>query len=120
MPRRGGGCSELAFAQLHCERRTAHRVHGRPHVDEYRFRFWELQKVNPHLRSELFPPADLTQPDLFGCGVGELFGRPTTRNGISELNLFNKHIVQEEEEEEFGFERSKRKASRTPLLLLVV
>ena len=76
-----GECSELAFAQLHCERRTAHRVHGRPHVDKYRFGFWEWQKVNPHLRSELFPPADLTQPDLFGCGVGELFGRPTTRNG---------------------------------------
>ena len=81
VPRGGGGCSELAFAQLQCERCTTHRAHGRPHVDKYRFRFWELQKVNPHLRSELFPPADLTQPDLFGCGVGELFGRPTTRNG---------------------------------------
>jgi hypothetical protein len=43
--------------------------------------FGNGKKVNPHLRSGIFPPADFTQPDLFGCEVGELFGRPTTRNG---------------------------------------
>ena len=35
-----------------------------------------------------FPPADLTQPDLFGCEVGELFGRPTTRKGYSTIHFF--------------------------------
>ena len=50
-----GECSELAFAQLHCERRTAHRVHGRPHVDKCRFGFVGMAKSQPTSPLGAFP-----------------------------------------------------------------